>query len=138
MIEMELVRIQIDEKRDGQVIVLKEKDGKRALPIIIGIQEVFAIKRKIDGIEPPRPMTHDLFIDVITKIGITIEKVIINKLAYNTFYAKLILKALDGKIYEIDSRPSDAIAIAVRQQTPIFVEEDVLNQIKEFEDQNPL
>ncbi len=128
MIEMELNKIRIDENRGEQVIVLKEKQGKRFLPIVIGILEVTAIKMKISGIEPPRPMTHDLFYNTLTNLGIRLERIVITKLEQNTFFAKLIL-CVDGKITEVDARPSDSIALAVRARAPIFVEEEVLEKV---------
>ena len=128
MVRMTINKIRIDEKREGQVIVLKEKDGERLLPIIIGIPEIVAIKRKLSGIRAPRPMTHDLIADLIKGLGATVDKVIINKLAFNTFYAKIIISQ-NGKKLEIDARPSDSIALAIRVEAPLFAEEDVLNQI---------
>jgi bifunctional DNase/RNase len=126
MVEMELNKIRIDENRGEQVIVLKEKDGNRVLPIVIGIMEVTAIKMKISGVTPPRPMTHDLFCNVIKKLGAKIDKVVIAKLEQNTFFAKLVLQ-IDSRLEEVDARPSDSIAIALRTKAPIFVEEEILN-----------
>jgi uncharacterized protein len=128
IIEMELNKIRIDENRGEQVIVLKEKAGSRILPIVIGIMEVTAIKMKISGVNPPRPMTHDLFYNAITQLGAKIDKVIINKLENNTFFAKLIISA-DSRTIEIDARPSDSIAIAIRAKAQIFVDEQVLENV---------
>ncbi|MCX5687982.1 MAG: bifunctional nuclease family protein [Candidatus Omnitrophica bacterium] len=128
IVEMELNKIRIDENRGEQVIVLKEKDGLRILPIVIGIMEVTAIKMKISGVNPPRPMTHDLFYNAITQLGAKIDKIIINKLENNTFFAKLIILA-DSRILEIDARPSDSIAIAIRAKSQIFVDEQILENI---------
>jgi len=125
IIEMELSKIRIDENRGEQVIVLKEKDGPRILPIVIGIMEVTAIKMKISGVNPPRPMTHDLFYNAITQLGAKIDKIIINKVENNTFFAKLIISA-DSRVLEVDARPSDSIAIAIRAKARIFVDEQVL------------
>jgi uncharacterized protein len=122
---MELNKIRIDENRGEQVIVLKEKGGERTLPIVIGIMEITAIKMKISGMTLPRPMTHDLLDDIIKKLGANLEKVVITKLENSTFFAKLVLRR-DGVVEEVDSRPSDAIAIAVRAKAPIFVDEEVL------------
>ena len=129
MVQMELNKIRIDERRGEQVIVLKEKDGSRLLPIVIGIMEVTAIKMKISGLEPPRPMTHDLLYATIQNLGATLEKVIITKLESNTFFAKLVLCNKDGKAAVVDARPSDSIALALRASAPIFVEEEVLEQV---------
>ena len=129
LIQMEVSKIRIDERRGEQVIVLKERGGNRLLPIIIGISEVTAIKMKISGIEPPRPLTHDLLKSTIAQLGATLERIIITKLEFNTFFAKLILQTREGELREVDARPSDSIAIALRAEAPIYVAEDVLNQV---------
>ena len=129
MIEMELIRILMNEKRGEQMVVLKEKKGKRTLPIIIGIPEASAIKLKISGIRPPRPMTHDLIRNTIEQLGADLKKVIIDKLQKNTFYAKLVLSNGNGQEVIVDARPSDSIALALRAQCPIFASEDLLNQV---------
>lgn len=129
LIQMEVSKIRIDERRGEQVVVLKERGGNRFLPIIIGISEVTAIKMKISGIQPPRPLTHDLLKDTITQLGATLDRIVITKLEFNTFFAKLILKTPDGQLREVDARPSDSIAVALRSEAPIFVAEDVLNQV---------
>ncbi len=128
LIQVELNKIIIDEKRQDQIIVLKEKDGDRQLPIIIGLPEASSIKLKISGVSTPRPMTHDLVMDVIEGLGAKLDKLIIDDLVSNTFHAKLVLKGPGGKIRKIDARPSDGIALAVRAQTPIFVSEEVLRK----------
>ena len=127
MVEMELNKIIIDEKRHDQVIVLKEKGGNRRLPIIIGFLEASSIKMKISGMMPPRPLTHDLLKSTIENLDGRLEKVVIDKLLENTFHAKLIIKQ-NSKIKMIDARPSDSIALAVRTKAPIFVEEEVLEK----------
>ena len=129
LVEMEVSKIRIDERRGEQVIVLKERGGNRFLPIIIGISEVTAIKMKISGIQPPRPLTHDLLKNTIAELGATLQRVVITKLEFNTFFAKLILQTKEGALHEVDSRPSDSIAVALRADAPIFVAEDVLNQV---------
>ena len=129
LVEMEVNKIRIDERRGEQVIVLKEKGGNRLLPIIIGISEVTAIKMKISGIQPPRPLTHDLLKDTIGQLGATLQRIVINKLEFNTFFAKLVLQTKEGGFHEVDARPSDSIAVALRADAPIFVAEDVLNQV---------
>ena len=126
---MEISKIRIDERRGEQVVVLKERNGHRFLPIIIGISEVTAIKMKITGIQPPRPLTHDLFNDTIAQLGATLKRVVITKLEFNTFFASLVLETKDGQRREVDARPSDSIAVALRADAPIFVSEDVLNQV---------
>jgi bifunctional DNase/RNase len=132
MVEMELNKIVIDEKRHDQLIVLKEKGGDRILPIVIGLAEASAIKLKISGFVPPRPLTHDLLHLAIENLEACVEKIIIDKLEENTFHAKLVLKMQSGKIKVIDSRPSDSIALAVRAHAPIFVEDAVIKQSATF------
>ena len=129
LVQMEVSKIRIDERRGEQVVVLKERDGNRLLPIIIGISEVTAIKMKISGIQPPRPLTHDLLESTVTQLGAKLTRIIINKLEFNTFFAKLVLQTKEGGVEEVDARPSDSIALALRAEAPIFVAEDVLNQV---------
>ncbi len=125
--EVELSRIIINEMSDQQVIVLKEKNGDRSFPIVIGIVEIFAIDRRLKGIVPPRPLTHDLLARVIDEMGGQLKRIVINDLSNHTFYAKLVL-GLDGRDVEVDSRPSDAIALGVASNTPIFVADHVFDQ----------
>jgi uncharacterized protein len=106
-------------------ILLKEIEGVRRLPIIIGSFEAQAIALEIEGIKPPRPLTHDLLKQIIDNLGGSVSEVIINELRENTFYAKIVLE-VSGLSNEIDARPSDAIALSVRTQTPIYVTESVL------------
>lgn len=129
MVEMELNKIIIDEKRQDQVIVLKEKGGERLLPIVIGLSEASAIKIKVSGYEPPRPLTHDLLHTTIHHLDAKLIKVIIDDLKDNTFHAKLVIAQSNGSGEKIiDARPSDSIALAVRAKAPIFVEEEVLKK----------
>lgn len=107
-------------------ILLKEVDGKRRLPIIIGAFEAQAIALEIEGIKPPRPLTHDLLKQLTDSLGATVIEVVIDELRDNTFYAKIILE-VSGFSQEVDARPSDAIALAVRAQSPIFVSETVMD-----------
>jgi bifunctional DNase/RNase len=134
MVEMELNKIVIDEKKHGQLIVLKEKNGERLLPIVIGLNEIAAIRSKIKGDNPPRPITHDLLYSVITELGGVIERVLIDSLQNNIFYAKIVLKNLAGQEKTVDARPSDSIALAVRGRVPIFVDESVLKQMEMFKE----
>ncbi len=124
-IEVELSRIIINETSDQQIIVLKERHGKRSFPIVIGMMEAFAIDRRLKGLKPPRPMTHDLLDNVIKNLDAKIEKIVINDLRNHTFYAKICLIS-NGKTIEVDSRPSDAIALGVASSTPIHVAQHVL------------
>jgi len=128
MIEMELNKIIIDEKRQDQIIVLKEKNGDRLLPIVIGLLEASSIKMKLSGVNPPRPLTHDLLYSIIDALKAKVEKIVIDKLENNTFHAKLFLKTESGESRIIDARPSDSIALCVRVKAPVFVEEEVVEQ----------
>jgi len=128
MIEMELSKILITETSDYQVIWLREKGGIRTFPILIGIVEAAAIDRSVREITPQRPLTHDLLASVINQLGAQLERIVVCSLRNSTFYAKLVL-VLNGSTVEIDSRPSDAVAIAVRLNAPIFVDEAVLEHV---------
>ena len=132
MIEMELNKIVIDEKRHDQLIALKEKGGSRVLPIVIGLNEASAIKLKISGFNPPRPLTHDLIFLIIKELEATVEKVIIDKLEENTFFAKIIIKTVSGELKTVDARPSDSIALAVRFHAPILVDDEIIKQYELF------
>ncbi len=132
MIQVELSKIIIDEKRQDQIIVLKEKSGERQFPIVIGFLEASSIKMKLSGVETPRPMTHDLLVLIIESLEAKVESLFIDKMVNNTFHAKLELKIKDGKKKIIDTRPSDGIALAVRTNAPIFVDEDVLKKTTIF------
>ncbi len=136
MIHMELSRIIINETHDEQVIVLKEVDGARAFPIVIGIWEAVTIDRNIKGKKTPRPMTHDLLESVIQTLDANLEHIVVNDLRDRTFYAKLILRR-NGETLEVDSRPSDAIALAVQMKAPIYVEESVLSEVMPSPDAGP-
>ena len=124
--EAELSRIIINETSDQQIIVIKECHGQRSFPIVIGIVEIFAIDRRLKGIKPPRPMTHDLLDGIIEGLGAKIEKIVINDLRNHTFYAKIHL-SLNGRKVEIDSRPSDAIALGAASSAPIYVADHVFD-----------
>lgn len=128
-IEVELSRIVINEQSDSQLIVLMEKGGaRRSLPIVIGIVEIFAIDRRLKGLAPPRPMTHDLLASVIDHLDAKIDRIVINDLKDHTFYAEIHLQDRDGRIIKVDSRPSDAIAVGVALKAPIFVADHVLTE----------
>ncbi len=124
-VRMGLAQIVISETRDHQLIVLRERSGERQLPIVIGLSEALAIDRRIKQHPVQRPMTHDLLANVIEALSGELEKIVVNDLKEHTFYAKLVVR-IDGEIVEIDSRPSDAIALGVATDVPIYVEEHVL------------
>ncbi len=129
---MELSRIMISETSDHQIIVLKEKDGQRSFPIVIGLHEAWAIDRAVKDIPTPRPLTHDLLSNVIIQLSGGIERVEISDLKNNTFYAKIIISQ-NGSVLAIDSRPSDAIALAMQGNTPIYVAKTVLEEVCKWE-----
>lgn len=130
-VEMQLARIIISELTDNQVIYLREVDGDREFPILIGIFEATNIDRRVkDDYQPPRPLTHDLIVNVAKELGAEVKDVMIHELNDHTYFAKLRLVKGDGDVVEIDSRPSDAIAVAVTFQPslPIYVSEQVLEE----------
>lgn len=127
-VPVELSRILITEMGLQQVIFLREKDGERAFPIMIGTTEALAIDRRLKSIPTPRPMTHDLLATIIETMGGTIERIVINDLRDATFIATIHIRQ-NGRVHEIDSRPSDAIALGVAFDTPIFVAEHVIEEV---------
>jgi hypothetical protein len=127
-VQMELVRIIISEIGEQQVVYLKEVEGDRAFPIVIGLFEATSIDRRVKGVESPRPLTHDLLADVIEKLGGELQDVFISELREHTYFARLRVRR-DGELTEIDSRPSDAIALAVTVNAPIYVAEEVLDEV---------
>jgi len=129
-IPMELSRIIISEINDQQVIYLKEVDGDRMFPILIGIFEATSIDRRVKGFQAPRPLTHDLIVNVVENLGGEFQDVIISELKEHTYFARLRVRH-NGELVEIDARPSDAIAVAVTcsPPLPIYVNEEVLNDV---------
>ncbi|MBT3200116.1 MAG: hypothetical protein HN350_09385 [Phycisphaerales bacterium] len=127
-VRMELSRVIITELGDQQVIFLREVGGDRGFPIMIGTTEAIAIDRRLKDIQTPRPMTHDLLANVIEKLGAQLTKIVISELRNHTFIATLHLMTTSGAV-EIDSRPSDAIAVGVASETPIYVAQDVLDTV---------
>ncbi|MBU1043728.1 MAG: bifunctional nuclease family protein [Candidatus Omnitrophica bacterium] len=131
MVRVELFKIIMHENKHDQIIILKEKDGQRQMPIIIGVAEAAAIKMKVSNLRCPRPLTHDLLSNLIEKIGAKLEQVIINKLEGNTFYARLMIRLKsDSALLDLDARPSDSIALALRLNAPVFVEEEVFEKLQ--------
>jgi len=127
MIEMTIDSIRVSLMNYQRVGILKEKEAERYLPIWIGPSEADAIAVKLQGVTVPRPLTHDLLRTVIDALGATINSIIVSDLKNDTFYAKIILN-VDGGQMEVDSRPSDALALAVRTEVPIYAEEAVLDK----------
>ncbi len=129
-VQMELKRIIINEVHDQQVIMLREVDGERSFPIVIGIFEATSIDRRVKGMPSPRPLTHDLVANVIDQLGGELQDIFISELRDHTYYAKLRIRQNgEPDLIEVDSRPSDAIALAVTAKVPIYVAEDVLNEV---------
>ena len=128
-VEMRLARIIISEINENQVVFLREVEGERQFPILIGMFEAMSIDRRVKQIPRPRPLTHDLIIQTVEKMGGELDSVVISELREHTYFASLRVK-YDGEIIEIDARPSDAIAVAVTHEPmlPIFVSEDVLEE----------
>src|ERR671938_673378 len=127
MIEVSLVGVRVELPSNQPIVLLKEADGERYLPIWIGAVEATAIAFALQGIETPRPMTHDLLRDILSEVDVQVDRIVINELVDQTFYA-VIRMTSDSKSAEVSSRPSDAIALAVRTNTPIFAAEEVLDQ----------
>ncbi len=131
-IEMKIKGLMLDPLSNMPIIVLVDTKGERALPIWVGFFEANAIALQIENIPTPRPMTHDLIKNIFYGLNAKVKKIVVNDLQDNTFYA-LIYVEINGKKCILDSRPSDAIAIALRLRIPIYVEEEVINKAKSIE-----
>jgi uncharacterized protein len=125
-IQMTIKGLMIDPITSAPIIVLRDQSGERVLPIWVGVFEANAIALQIENVETPRPMTHDLLRNVISDLDARVERIVVCDLRENTFYAEIHL-IVAGKTLQIDSRPSDAIALALRTRSPIFVEESVID-----------
>ena len=128
-IEMTIKGLMIDPITNMPIVILKDKEGSRILPIWVGIFEANAIALQIENISTPRPMTHDLLKNVLSDLEANVQKIVVCELKDNTFYA-MIYVSRNGEVIAIDSRPSDAIALALRTKAPIFVEESVVESAK--------
>jgi len=128
MIEVKVANVAIDVNSKMPVVILKEKKGGKKLPIWIGLFEAQAIALALQDLKPPRPLTHDLTKSLIEKLEGKVEKVIISDLKNNTFYARIVMRK-NGEDIDIDSRPSDAIALALRFKVPIYINETVLDKV---------
>lgn len=141
LIPMELARVLIRETDDTHIVELREMGGEdhpdgqgRIFPIIIGIVEAAAIERRLLGQIPPRPQTHELMADLIEKLGYRLERIVISDIREHTFFAQLVLS--DGqRTVEVDARPSDAIALGCDHDTPIFVDQQVLEEVCRADDE---
>lgn len=128
-IEMTIKGLMIDPVTNMPIVILKDKGGSRVLPIWVGIFEANAIALQIENISTPRPMTHDLMKNLLGDLNASVEKVVVNDLRENTFYAMIYINR-SGELVAVDSRPSDAIALALRTKAPIYVEESVVESAK--------
>lgn len=138
MVEMELVGVRVELPNNTPLILLREKGGQgRLLPIFIGAPEATAIALGAEGLTPRRPMTHDLLRNVLDELGVSVRRITVTDLRDGTFYAEIELVA-DGTVHTIDSRPSDAVALAVRVDAPIFATEEVLAEAGYLESDEPV
>jgi bifunctional DNase/RNase len=128
-IEMKIRGLMMDPVTNVPIVILKDVEGKSVLPIWVGVYEANAIALEIEKVATPRPMTHDLVRNVLIGLGTGVRKVVVNELKDDTFYAVIFLER-DGELISIDSRPSDALAVALRLDCPIFVDDDVLKSSK--------
>jgi bifunctional DNase/RNase len=128
MVEVKVESVRVNLVGAHRVVVLKEVNSERYLPIWIGQAEAESITLRLTNTRVPRPLTHDLIVDAIRALGATVRYVLVNDLRDETFYARIILRTQEGKELSIDARPSDAIAIAVRVECPIYVDDDVMAQ----------
>lgn len=128
MIELDLVAVRVELPSNTPVVVLRERSGRqRQLAIFIGNPEATAIAFALEGVDTPRPLTHDLFCDVLDELDVNLERVVITELRDTTYFAVLHLGSASGAV-QVSSRPSDAVALAVRAGCPIFAEEEVLEE----------
>ncbi len=128
-IEMTIKGLMIDPITNMPIVILKDSDGDRVLPIWVGVFEANAIALQIENIPTPRPMTHDLLKNILSEIEANVDRIVVSELRENTFYAMIYLDR-GGQIIAIDARPSDAIALALRTKSPIYVEESVVENAK--------
>ena len=138
MLELEIESIRVRQETQQRTVVLKVKDSDLYLPIFIGQFEVEAIRFKLMGVEVQRPMTHDLLGSIIGDLGGTIHSIVVSELKNDTFFAKIVIDS-NGTLIEIDARPSDALALAVRSEAPIYAEDEVVEKAGvslEFEEQD--
>jgi uncharacterized protein len=127
MIEMQLEGVRVELPTNQPIVLLREREGERYLPIWIGASEAAAIALSLQGVQTPRPMTHDLMKNLLDEVGARVERITVTALRDGTFYAEIALNA-QGEVRTVSSRPSDAIALAVRIGSPIYAEEDVLDE----------
>ena len=132
LVEMQIKGLMLDPITNVPIVILRDADGQRVLPIFVGPAEANAIAWQIENLAPPRPMTHDLLRDVVGALGVTVSRVIISDLIASTYYAYLELRQ-GSDVILVDARPSDALALAARTRAPIFVRASVLDQEKSID-----
>jgi bifunctional DNase/RNase len=134
---MELVGVRVEIPANTPMVLLQEQEGdQRLLPIYIGSAEASAIHYALEGVEPPRPLTHDLFVTVLTELGATLDRVVVTEMRDHTYYAELKLTTAEGE-RSISARPSDAIALAVRVDAPLFASEELLDEVGQMPEPAP-
>ena len=133
LIEMSIKGLMMDPLTNMPIVLLRDPESERVLPIWVGPVEANAIMLQVENVAPPRPMTHDLLRQVLTELGATLTRVIIADLHDNTFFAYLELKRGGGEVLFLDARPSDALALSIRTRAPVFVDTKVLDQAKTVE-----
>lgn len=130
MIEMQIGGLGFDPRNLSPLVLLRDQEEMNFLPIWIGVFEAAAIAMELQGVQPPRPMTHDLLKNAIENLGGKMKRAVINDIKDGTFFALIEIETKDGKVLNLDARPSDAIALAVRNRAPVFVSEVVMMQAK--------
>lgn len=133
MIRMKVEKVILDPVTNSPIVILKDLEGRKALPIWIGVFEANAIAMELEKVATPRPMTHDLIKGILDSLATEVKKVVVDNLVDNTFYATIYLAASGSDEVSVDSRPSDAIALALRMNTPIYVKREVIQRAKSFD-----
>jgi len=133
MIRMKVAKIILDPVTNSPIVILKDLEERKALPIWIGLFEANAIAMELEKVVTPRPMTHDLIKGILESLSAEVKKIVVDNLVENTFYATIYLSTHEGQEVQIDSRPSDAIALALRTNAPIYVKQEVIARAKSFD-----
>lgn len=130
MVPLELIGVRVEVPANTPMVLLREQSGRqRLLPIYIGSPEATAIHYALEGVTPPRPLTHDLFVQTLEELGVSVQQVVVTEMREHTYYAELHLRGDGDEVTVISSRPSDAIALAVRTSAPLFASEELLDEV---------
>ncbi len=130
VVPLELVGVRVEVPANTPMVLLREQSGRqRLLPIYIGTPEATAIHYALEGVDPPRPLTHDLFMQTLTVLGITLEQIVVTEMREHTYFAELHLRSAERGVTVLSARPSDAIALAVRCSAPLFASEELLDEV---------